>query len=804
MSYIRPTHRRLSTLHRYLLIGVAILLMAMVFVLGGIYFFVARDLPKVATLSDYRPPIVTRVFSDNGTQIAEFSRERRLLVPISHMPKQLIAAFISAEDSNFYDHSGIDFVSILRATIKNLMAGGIKQGGSTITQQVTKSLLLTPEKKFSRKFKEAILAWRIEKALSKDEILYLYLNQIFLGHGAYGVAAAAENYFDKNVDQLTLAECALLAGLPQAPSRYSPYQNLAKAKERQKYVLDRMVEEQYITRDQAARALAEPLTIHPRVNSHATGASYFAEQVRRYLEAKYGAERLYTDGLQVFTTMNLPMQQAAQEAVRRNLRAHDRRRGYRGPVKTLAEGTEAAFLSEQDKALHDKTPQPGDQLQAVVSGLTTRALKVRIGSRQAEIPLAEMQWATPIRLIRRSAKAAGNASAGVTLLPPGAVILVRIESIKGEQWQLSLDQEPLAEGALVAIDPFKGWVKALVGGYDFERSHFNRAVQAHRLPGSAIKPIIYAAALDKGYTPASIFLDSPLVFLSHNPGGEAVEWKPQNYTHEYKGPTSLRSALTHSNNMVTIRVLESIGVDYAIDYAKRLGIESPISRDLTFALGSAAVTPMELASAYAVFAGGGVRMNPVYITKVLDRDGRVLESIDSADVTSAGAVIQPQTSERVISAETAYLITNMMESVTREGTGARAAELARPVAGKTGTTNDLKDAWFAGYVPQLVAVTWIGYDQERSLGPGETGSQAALPGWIYFMNKATAGMDPIPFTIPDTIEFHNIDPTSGLLAPDNAALINIEAFAPGTAPTSNAAEASKPTARDFYRMDLDD
>lgn len=788
---------------RILLIGAVLLFLVGGVALVGAYYYIDSTLPKVETLADYRPPIITRVFSDNGTQIAEFSKERRILIPVSRIPKQLIQAFISAEDANFYKHSGIDFTSILRASIKNIMAGGIVQGGSTITQQVTKSLLLTPEKKFSRKFKEAILAWRIERALAKDDILYLYLNQIFLGHGSYGVQAAAENYFDKNVEELTLAECALLAGLPQAPSRYSPYQNLPKAQERQKYVLGRMVEEEYITRAEADKALAEKLIIHPRVNTHAAGASYFAEQIRRYLEEKYGAEILYSEGLQVYTTMNLEMQQAAQSAVQENLLAHDRRRGYRGPLQALSLAEEPVFLAEQEKFLAENSVKVGDQLKAVVTEVTARAIKAKIGKRDVEISLKDAEWAEPIFAVRRSAKAAGNATGRATLLPPGAVILVRVMEVEKERWTLALEQEPIAEGALVALDPGRGWVKALVGGYDFNRSHFNRAVQARRLPGSAIKPVIYAAAIDKGYTPASIFLDSPLVFNSHNPAGELVEWKPQNYSRKYEGPTSMRRALTVSNNMVTIRILEAIGIDYAINYARTLGIESPIARDLTFALGSSAITPMELASAYSVFASGGIRQKPTYITKVLDRDGRILESIDPADALTSAVTIQPQTSERVMSPESAYLITNMMESVVREGTGARAQELGRSVAGKTGTTNELKDAWFAGFVPQLVAVTWIGYDQEKTLGPGETGAQAALPGWISFMKKATSTMEPLPFTIPDTIEFYNIDPATGMLASENAPL-NIEAFAPGTAPTETSNEARRPKARDFNRLDLDE
>ena len=794
---------KLSGPFKIILIVLTLLIGLAAIALVSAYFYIDSTLPKVETLADYRPPIVTRVFSDDGTQIAEFSKERRILVPISRLPKQLTQAFIAAEDANFYQHSGVDFTSILRASLKNIMAGGIVQGGSTITQQVTKSLLLTPEKKFSRKFKEAILSWRIENALTKEEILYLYLNQIFLGHGSYGVQAAAENYFAKNIEELTLAECALLAGLPQAPSRYSPYQNLPKARERQKYVLGQMVREEFITSAEADKALAEKLTIHPRVNGHAIGASYFAEQIRRYLEENYGSETLYTEGLQIYTTMNLEMQQAAQNAVQENLLAHDRRRGYRGPLQVLSLAEEPAFLATQEKTLAGNPVKVGDQLKAVVSEVTTRGIKVKVGSHELVIAFKDANWAAPIRGVGRSAKAAGTATSSATLLPPGAVLLVRVLEVDNGRWKLALDQEPLAEGALVAIDPGRGWVKALVGGYDFSRSQFNRAVQARRLPGSAIKPLIYAAAIDKGYMPSSIFLDAPLVFNSQNPAGESVAWKPQNYSREYEGATSMRRALTVSNNMVTIRILEAIGIDYALAYARNLGIESPMARDLTFALGSSALTPIELASAYSVFASGGIRQKPIYITRILDRDGRILESIDPADALTSTAIIHPQTAERVMTPESAYLITNMMESVVREGTGGRAQELARPVAGKTGTTNDLKDAWFAGFVPQLVAVAWIGYDQEKTLGRGETGGQAALPGWVSFMQTATRTLEPLPFAIPDTIEFYNIDPATGLLAPDSGEL-NIEAFAPGTAPTETAEEAQRPKARDFNRMDLDE
>lgn len=793
---------------RYALIVAGGAFLAGLLCLFGAYLYVSRTLPRVDTLADYRPPVITKVYSDDGAVIAEYYAERRIVVPVTKLPQQLIQAFVAAEDSNFFQHSGIDFVSILRAAIKNVLAGGIVQGGSTITQQVAKSLLLTPEKKFSRKFKEAILAWRMERRLSKNEILYLYLNQIFLGHGAYGVQAAAENYFDKNVEELSLAECAMLAGLPQAPSRYSPYLHYNRAKERQTYVLGRMVEEGYIDAAAATAAGAENLTIRPRVNQHISGAAYFAEQVRRYLEEAYGTELLYNGGLQVQTSMNLAMQQAAQEAVRNNLRDYDKRQKYRGPIRVLKAEEESPFLEEQKQALRRTPLVPGTIVKGLVTSGNARAVQVRIAALSGEIPLDSADWAAPLVVAPRGAEPAGNASNRVSRLPIGAVIEARIVQFRPDgQLLLALEQEPLAESALIAIEPGSGRVKAMVGGYDFGRSQFNRALQARRLPGSAIKPVIYAAALDHGYTPATVILDTPLIFKEMNESGEEIEWKPKNYAEKFYGPVSVRSALTHSHNVITIKILEDIGIGYVADYAAKLGIRSPITRDLTFALGSSAVTPMELANAYGVFASGGVRLTPTYITKVSDRDGRVLESLDPADFPSGpqpGQRLIQQSPERVISPETAYLITNLMESVVRSGTGYRAKALGRPVAGKTGTTNDLKDAWFAGYVPQLVTVVWIGYDQERPLGDRETGSQAAAPAWVAFMDAAVKDLPPADFLVPDTIEFCPVDPETGLLATEDDPGMLIEAFAPGTAPTRLASDERKPKAQDFFRLDSED
>lgn len=788
----------------YLLGGLPVL--GAIFLISA-YFYVSASLPKVETLADYQPPLITRIYSDDGTIIAEYSQERRILVPFEKIPKQLVQAFVAAEDSNFFKHQGLDFQSIIRAALKNLKAGGISQGGSTITQQVAKQLLLTPERSFSRKFKEAILAWRMEQTLSKQEILYLYLNQIYLGHRAYGVEAAAENYFDKNVEELTLAESAILAGLPQAPSRYSPYRNYQRAMARQKYVLGRMVEEGYITPAEAEQAGTEEVTIKPRLNNLLDVTAYFNEQVRRYLEERFGTELLYTGGLQVETSINLPMQEAARAAVKENLRNHDKRQGYRGPLKVLTEEEQGDFLAGQVEELENTPLNDGLYTEALVVGQQGDLLLCRLADRQGVIPISETRWAAPIQVVDTDVPAAGNSDEeGETRLPLGAVIEVKILDSKSQPLSLSLEQHPLAQGALISIDPFTGQIKAMVGGFDFAESQFNRAIQAKRLPGSAIKPIIYAAALDKGYTPASIILDTPLIYENEIvETGELEEWKPKNYEEKFYGPTTFRQALVHSRNVVTIKILEDIGLNYTANYARQLGIDTPLTRDLTMGLGSTAVTPLEMLTAYTVFANGGVLVPPTYITRIRDRNGRILESIDPADFQDGMAADQRlirKPPRRVISPETAYLITNIMESVVQNGTGWRAKALGRPTAGKTGTTNNLKDAWFIGYIPQLATVSWVGYDQERPLGKSETGSRAAAPAWVTFMAEAIKQYPIENFRIPDSIEFHPIDPKTGLLVNADVDKAYYEVFAPGSAPTRRNDE-DQLKARDFFRLDFE-
>jgi penicillin-binding protein 1A len=792
-------------LHHLLLWALAAALLAVGAVVSA-YFYVSSSLPHVDTLEDYRPPVITTVYSFDGQVLSEYAHERRIVVPVTSMPKHLIQAFVSAEDSHFFQHRGINFVSILRAALKNVQAGGIRQGGSTITQQVAKSLLLSPEKTFTRKFKEAILAWRMEKALSKEGILYLYLNQIYLGHASYGVEAAAQTYFGKSVSQLSLAECALLAGLPQAPSRYSPYRNLERAKERQSYVLGRMVKEGYITAEEATAAANAELTLQSRAAaSDDNPAPYFSEQVRRYLEKTYGEELLYEGGLKVFTTLDVRMQRAARQAVRSNLEDYDRRHGYRGPEKVLTPAETESFLKAQEGSWSEP-PAEDAVVEGVVSGSDKNSLLVRFGAFQGHLSEKPAPWAGSLRLAKTGTPFRFDRNRNTLWFPPGALVLVRLGKNSSEGRWLHLEQRPAAQSCLVALDPANGQIKAMVGGYDFAASQFNRVLQAYRQPGSAFKPILYAAALDKGYTPASIILDTPVVFKERKPDGELVTWKPQNYSQSFSGPTSLRRALAHSFNVVTIKILQDIGVNYAANYAAKLGVESPISKDLTMALGSSALSPMELATAYSVFANGGIRITPSYIVKVLDRNSRVLESTDPADFPhgpEAGQRLVEVKRERVLSPETAYLVTNLMESVVREGTGFRARALERPAAGKTGTTNDLKDAWFGGFVPQLVAVSWIGFDQGEPLGKGETGSRAAAPAWVAFMKEAVKDLPVRYFTVPDTIEFRPIDPDTGLLAPEDSGTLTVEAFAPGTAPSQFALDKTTLRARDFFRLDME-
>lgn len=748
-----------------LLFVITLLVIALLGTSGYVFYLLAK-LPRVDRLTDYKPPIVSQVFGDDGSLVGEFYLERRIVVPVNKMPRKLIQAFVAAEDANFYSHKGIDYFGIVRAAVKNVLSMRKKEGASTITQQVTKSMLLTPEKKFSRKIKEAILATRMEKKLTKDEILYLYLNQIYLGGGSYGVQAAAENYFGKNVEQLNLAEMAMLAGLPKAPNSYSPIKHLERARERQSYVLDRMVSEGYVTSAEAEHARKTPLVIRPMKKVNNQQSAYFLEHLRIQLEQKYGEDQLYKGGLKIYTTMNAEMQRAAYDSLRKGLKEVDKRQGYRGPTKYLAASEVDAFCAKVEEGIDSAVLKTGETYQGVVVGFNPQKGEalVRVGERNGILNRKNMAWAGKLGMINRyDQPEKGNKS-----LTLGSVIDVSVISpeVSKEGAQFALDQTPDVQAALVSIDPRTGGVKAMVGGYDFRKSQFNRALQAKRNAGSAFKPIIYAAALDKGFSPATVIEDTEVEY----PDGSGGIWKPRNYDNIFRGPVTMREALTYSINIVSVKIMEQIGADYAAEYARRFGFTSPIPANLALALGAATVSPFELTAAYTVFANKGQLTPQYFITRVTDTDGTVLEETS------------PPVPVPVISPETAYVITNLMQSVVASGTGHRASLIGRPVAGKTGTTNDSKDAWFVGYIPQLVTGVWVGYDQERSLGAGGSGGQAAAPIWGDFMQKAVAQLPSEDFEAPENVTFVLINPRTGLLAREGTPGAVMECFISGTEP----------------------
>jgi penicillin-binding protein 1A len=760
------------------------------------FYYVSNDLPKITSLADYQPSIITTVYADDNRKIAEFFKERRIVVPLSEIPRTLIDAFIASEDARFYKHQGIDFLSIIRAFFKNLEAGAIVQGGSTITQQVTKSFLLTPERSYTRKLKEAILAYRIDKAFSKEDILFLYLNQIYLGHGAYGVQAASENYFGKSAKDLNLAECAMLAGLPQAPSKYSPFMNPERAKQRQIYVLNRMVEEGYIDNVLATEAINTHLDIKPRRNLYIEEVPFYTEHVRRYLEKKYGADVLYTQGLQVFAAVNIEMQKIAREEIGKGLFELDKRQGYRGSLKHIKPEEIETFSQTLQQEMENSPLREGNIVNGVVIAVNDpkKTVTVRMGNSQGMIEFGDLKWARKpdpeIAYYEAAIKRPGEA------LRVGDVILVRVKGKAEEKdlWALALEQMPDTQAALMCLETETGLVKAIVGGRDFSETQFNRAIQSRRQPGSAFKPIIYAAALDKQfedpekvYTPATVIIDSAIVYQDQE---RDFTWKPKNYKETFYGPTLFRDALAQSRNLVTIKILQDIGVDYAIEYANKLGIDSELSRNLSIALGSSGISLLELLKAYSVFANHGYLVEPAFVLKVVDRKGNVLEEM------------VPER-KKVIEKSTAYIMTSLLEGVVKNGTGWRAKELNRPVAGKTGTTNNLFDAWFVGYTPQYIAGVWVGFDNEAPMGKGETGSRAASPIWVEFMKQVLKDKPAEVFQAPEGVVFAKIDGDTGLLPIPESQNVIFECFREGTVPTQYSKRPGEISdAEDFFKKDL--
>jgi penicillin-binding protein 1A len=707
---------------------------------------VLRDLPSIDRLRGYRPPVATRIFADDGTLIAELATERRYIVPLSRVPLHVRQAFLAAEDADFYEHSGVDPVSIARAAFANLRARGVSQGASTITQQLVKILLLSPERTLRRKLREIVLALQLEHKFSKDEILEMYLNQIYLGAGAYGVEAAAETYFGVHVEDLDVAEAAMLGGLPQRPSAYDPYRNFDAARTRQRYVLGRMLADGFIDAETYRHACGTELELAGRRPASTRAAPWYVEHVRRLLEDRYGGTAVSQLGLRVYTAVNVPLQNLAEQAVRHGLDDLTTRLGWPEPDQRLDPDAVAPWLARQ-AATRSRSLRP---LAAVVASANRDGLVVRTPWSGGLVPRKALVWhgrAIPL----------GHFHTGDVIdVEPAA------RAADGSA-RFTLDQTPQVQGALVAIDPYTGEVKAMVGGYDLGRSHFNRAVQAKRQPGSAFKPFVYAAALERGYTPASVVLDAPISF----PDGSGKLWTPKNYGDRYYGPTPLRVALNRSLNTVSVRLADDIGAVALAKSLDRFGFDRKFAPHLSVALGAEEVTPLDLVRAYGVFATLGNRFDPIFITRVTDDDGRTIGEW------------KPRF-ERALDPTIAYLVTNMLETVVKFGTGRRALQLGRPVAGKTGTTNDSHDAWFVGYSPDLLAGVWVGYDADRSLGR-ETGGRAALPIWVDFMQGALADRPPVDFPRPKGIVEVQIDPATGLRAVPGGES-ETEVFVAGTEP----------------------
>ncbi len=677
------TKKRFPFWIKAVLLGLLSLTVVATAAVGGVIYYFSKDLPALDNLKQYEPSQATRVYSDDRRVIGQFYTEKRLFIPLTEIPEEMSQAILAVEDSRFYEHKGFDTLRILKAFLTNLEKFEIRQGASTITQQLTRALFLTPERTFTRKVKEILLARKIETVLTKDQILELYLNQIYFGNGAYGVQVAARTYFGKDAHDLDLAEAALLAGLPKAPNNYSPYHNPKAAKSRQRIVLKRMREKGYITKARYKRALDQELVFKEKDLGEDL-APYFNEYIRQYLTNQYGVDRVYKGGLNVYSTLNIKMQEAAERALKKGLVELAKRQG------------------------NDREAAP------------------------------------------------------------------------------SKTGAPLVEGAIIVLDPTTGGVKAMVGGYDFRLTEFNRAVQAIRQPGSAFKPIIFGAAIENGLTPSSLVVDNPLIFRNQ---GKGKDWKPENYSHKFHGQISLREALIHSRNLATINLLSQVGIDRVIPFARRLGITSPLTRDLSLALGTSGVSLLELTSAYSVFANRGVRVDPRFWISISDHTGETLEQKKTVPV-------------RVVSEETSFIVTDMLEDVIREGTARRASIIDRSIAGKTGTTNDFIDAWFVGYTPNLVVGVWCGFDDRRTLGESESGGHAVLPVWIDFMQEVLPQLPRLSFPVPDNVIYTKIDPATGFLASPDAGEGKKEVFVRGTEPKESKTERADPT--DFLRLDAEE
>jgi penicillin-binding protein 1A len=701
-------------------------------------------LPSLEALTSYNPKVPLQIFSTEGYLIGEFGEERRALAKIGDVPQQLRQAILAAEDERFYEHGGVDYIGVVRAALHNFTSGSASQGASTITMQVARNFFLSKEKTFTRKFNEALLAFKIEHSLTKDQILEIYINQIYLGQRAYGFASAAQVYFGKNLRDLNLAEMAMLAGLPKAPSRFNPVVNMQRAKDRQLYVLRRMRELNFVTQAEFEAATQRPIIVRRDQPEFATQAEYFAEMVRQSMYERY-QDDAYSKGFRVYTTLSKAHQDAAYSAVRRGVLDYDRRHGYRGAEAyvDLPQGVSEDALED---ALQDQL-ESYDIYPALVLAATPKAVKAfRKGGEVVEITGEGLKFARAM---------IGDKAPAHRRLKRGA--LIRLQKDGQGAWEIV--QLPQVEAGLVSIDPVDGAIRALVGGFDFNRNKFNHVTQAYRQPGSSFKPFVYSAALEKGFTPATVINDAPILIDASETG--SVPWEPKNYDGGFDGPIRMRTALTKSKNLVSIRILQAIGPQYAQDYIGRFGFDPKLHPAyLTMALGAGSVTALDLAAGYAVFANGGYRVTPYFISRVEDASGKVL--------AKASPVLAGEGAQRAIDVRNAFVMFNMMQDVIRGGTGARAMQLGREdLAGKTGTTNDQMDAWFAGFQRHLSAVAWVGFDLPRSLGPNETGAVAALPIWMAYVGKVLQNTPQEAPAVPEGVIAAHINPETGLRDPED-------------------------------------
>ncbi|HEY7663753.1 MAG TPA: penicillin-binding protein 1A [Xanthobacteraceae bacterium] len=758
---------------------------------AGLLWHYSKSLPDYSQLQDYEPAVMTRVHAADGSLLAEYARERRLYIPIQAVPKLVTNAFVAAEDKNFYEHGGIDFFGIVRAALlyaQQYGSGRRPQGASTITQQVAKNFLLTNELSLSRKVKEALLAMKIERTFSKEKILELYLNEIYLGMGAYGVAAASLLYFDKSVHELSIAEAAYLAALPKGPNNYHPFRFRDRAIERRNYVIDRMAEDHYITAQQAEQAKKEPLKVTSRpTGAHVFAAEYFAEEVRRYISENYTEKKLYEGGLSVRTTLDPKMQVLARKVLVDGFVRFDEQQGYRGPAHKLDVSGDWGVKLADVKALSDVAPwrlavvlESGDQSARV--GLQPAREPGGAVSKQREtgtVALEGVKWAKAT-----SGPLRGKVPAKVSqVLEVGDVVYV--EALEGKTGEFRLRQVPEVSGAMVVMDPQTGRVLAMVGGFSYDQSQFNRATQALRQPGSSFKPIVYATALDNGYTPSSIVLDAPIEIDT----GTGI-WAPENYSRKYYGPSTLRFGIEQSRNVMTVRLAQDVGMPLIGEYAKRFGVYDNLPPYLSFALGAGETTLLRMVGAYAMIDNGGRKVQPTLIDRIQDRYGHTIYRHDTRECRGCDADKWANQNEptlvdkreRVLDPMSAYQITSIMEGVVQRGTATVVREVGKPIAGKTGTTNDEKDAWFIGFSPDLVVGVYLGYDKPRHLGRGATGGVLAAPIVRDFMKVALADKPAVPFRVPAGIKLVRIDPKSGMRAGPGDQRVILEAFKPGTAP----------------------